>query len=312
MLLGEQCPLCDGAGSFPEDLCDLASEGQSSPSEIHPRIGAVRGGGRPFALKHMPGIPPNAAAAGFTGNHPKCPHCGGDARPAILMFGDGSWQDFDAQERRWTAWTMAVNQEMRKRKHAGRAPVRAVVLELGAGNIVPTVRHTSERQVLEWHMAGADAKLIRINPDLPLADHPNLKPGGKLDHLVASIMARGLSSLKMIQSAMLVTKPPDDAHHRVSRIECEEKGLEAKDLETQRDLTRIRSAFETQNDGKPTLAATEAYNVIFSDEEKSEYSRAEFVTDLRSLRKLAGRTDCSDLDELTWPEVQCFFETFSP
>lgn len=307
MLLNEQCPLCDGAGCFPQDCCEFA--GQSTVSEGKPRIGDVRGGGRPFLLRHMPGTPPDATAAGFVGNHPKCPQCGSDARPAILMFGDWSWQDFDAQERRWMAWTAAVTQEMCARKDAGQAPVRAVVLELGAGNNVPTVRHTSESQLLAWHKAGADVKLVRINPDLPLADHPNLKPNGKLNHLVISIMARGLSSLRMIQSAMLVTKPTGDPP-RLLGIESAEEEQLPEELANQRDWTQIRSAFETQNGGQQTLSATQVYNVAFSDKERSEYSLAEFATDLRSLRKLTGRTDCPGLDELTWAEVQHFFETF--
>ena len=57
-----------------------------------------------------------------------------------------------------------------------------------AGNRVPTVRHNAERELRAWHEAGADVRLIRINPELPFGDHPKLKPGGKLGALLISIL----------------------------------------------------------------------------------------------------------------------------
>ncbi len=66
---------------------------------------------------------------------PQCPDCGGLARPNILMFGDHGWLDARAQVQaaeygRWLA-------ESRRPK--------MVVVELGAGTAVPTVRDESER-----------------------------------------------------------------------------------------------------------------------------------------------------------------------
>ncbi len=57
-----------------------------------------------------------------------CPHCGGLARPNILMFGDSGWLEFreriqDAALRQWL-----------------RRVERPVVIELGAGTSIPTVR----------------------------------------------------------------------------------------------------------------------------------------------------------------------------
>jgi NAD-dependent SIR2 family protein deacetylase len=59
---------------------------------------------------------------------PVCPHCGGLARPNILMFGDSGWLEFreriqDAALRQWL-----------------RRVERPVVIELGAGTSIPTVR----------------------------------------------------------------------------------------------------------------------------------------------------------------------------
>ncbi|MCP3024299.1 SIR2 family NAD-dependent protein deacylase [Cupriavidus basilensis] len=65
---------------------------------------------------------------------PRCPHCGGLARPNILMFGDWKWVSryADRQEQALAAWLESVE--------------RLVVVELGAGRALPTVRCFSERQ----------------------------------------------------------------------------------------------------------------------------------------------------------------------
>ena len=80
---------------------------------------------------------------------PRCPNCGGLARPNILMFGDWNWleQRSGEQERRFAAWHESV--------------ARPVVIELGAGKAVATIRHLSE------HIG---YPLIRINlrdPEVP-------------------------------------------------------------------------------------------------------------------------------------------------
>jgi NAD-dependent SIR2 family protein deacetylase len=79
---------------------------------------------------------------------PRCPSCGGLARPNILMFGDGGWDDSRSftQERRLTAW-LEANHEL---------PL--AIVELGAGTAIPTVRAYSESAVREF-----DGRLIRIN-----------------------------------------------------------------------------------------------------------------------------------------------------
>ena len=94
---------------------------------------------------------------------PDCPRCGAVARPNVLMFGDWSWVSdrTGAQERRLQTWL-------------GTSFEHLVIIEMGAGTAVPSVRHTSE--------AVARAKggtLIRINPreyDVP-AGHVGLATG---------------------------------------------------------------------------------------------------------------------------------------
>ena len=78
---------------------------------------------------------------------PRCPRCGGLARPNVLMFGDWGWvgDRSAAQARRMEQWLATLE--------------RPVVVELGAGTAIPSVRHFSE-QVLR-RRGGA---LVRINP----------------------------------------------------------------------------------------------------------------------------------------------------
>jgi NAD-dependent SIR2 family protein deacetylase len=80
---------------------------------------------------------------------PHCPHCGGVARPNILMFGDFSWLGA-----RTAAQESAFDRFLAEHRHR-----RLVVVELGAGTAIPTIRSLSER--LGRLAAG---RLIRINP----------------------------------------------------------------------------------------------------------------------------------------------------
>jgi len=74
---------------------------------------------------------------------PKCPHCGELARPNILMFNDWSFlsKRTDLQQQRLTRWLQDVE--------------RLVIIELGAGTTIATVRRQGEAH---------GRPLIRINP----------------------------------------------------------------------------------------------------------------------------------------------------
>jgi NAD-dependent SIR2 family protein deacetylase len=80
---------------------------------------------------------------------PRCPRCGGPARPNILMFGDTGWDGriSDAQDDRFHAWLAGVPNRS-----------RLVVIEMGAGRAVATIRRFSESLV-----RGQSATLVRIN-----------------------------------------------------------------------------------------------------------------------------------------------------
>ncbi len=79
---------------------------------------------------------------------PRVPNSAAPARPNILMFGDSGWLSTrsDQQHRRENEWLNSLNG-------------KNVVIEMGAGTAVPSVRHYSEQFVKLF-----GATLIRINP----------------------------------------------------------------------------------------------------------------------------------------------------
>ena len=96
----------------------------------------------------------------LTNDLPVCPRCGAVARPNILMFYDGEWLPWRYVERRaeLDLWKAAQS--------------RGVVIEIGAGTAIPSVRAFSEHQ--GW-------PVIRINPtesNLDQAQGVSLPMGG--------------------------------------------------------------------------------------------------------------------------------------
>jgi NAD-dependent SIR2 family protein deacetylase len=80
---------------------------------------------------------------------PRCPECGGVARPNVLMFNDAVWlsRRTDQQEASLQRWSASVG--------------RPVVVEIGAGTALPTIRRFSERY---------GPRVIRINAREPQID----------------------------------------------------------------------------------------------------------------------------------------------
>lgn len=157
-----------------------------------PRVGQVNGDDRDpsFCLRHLPPPPESFPSAG-PGLYPVCPRCQGPARPAILMFGDSDWLDSAAQCRRYDAWQRAVEALAKER------PLKLVILEIGAGDNVPTVRRETEHL---FEDADLQTTLIRVNPEFPLAD------SDPLDHRNFSflpIMTTGLAAVDAINASIL-------------------------------------------------------------------------------------------------------------
>lgn len=110
---------------------------------------------------------------------PRCPHCGDLARPNVLMFGDWNWvpDRTDSQRRSESQWLTSI---------ADSRP-RIVVVEMGAGTAIPSVRHFSHHVSQKY-----GARIIRINPREPQV--PN--------SLDVGIFAGSLEALLSIDGAL--------------------------------------------------------------------------------------------------------------
>lgn len=124
------------------------------------------------ALWPASGLQPavDEARCELLGPLPACPHCGAVARPNILMFDDYGWVEERRalQAARCRGWLEQVR--------------RPVVIEIGAGLNIPTVRHFAHRVVLRH-----GGSLIRINPrEADPGSMPGIGiPAGALETLTA-------------------------------------------------------------------------------------------------------------------------------
>lgn len=87
------------------------------------------------------------ATCELIGELPKCLRCGGLARPNVLMFDDFDWvaDRSRTQAAALKGWLASIS--------------RPVVIEIGAGRAVPSVRRFSE-----WIGTEFEGRLVRINP----------------------------------------------------------------------------------------------------------------------------------------------------
>jgi len=90
---------------------------------------------------------------------PECPHCGSVARPNILMFGDWNFIERRAEEQ-----SMRLSEFLRKNEEK-----KMVIIEMGAGGAIPTVRHFGEHEAQKESVT-----LIRINPREAQVDGENI------------------------------------------------------------------------------------------------------------------------------------------
>lgn len=108
-----------------------------------------------------------------TSQLPCCPECNTIARPNILMFGDWSWS------------SVRTNLQMQRFENfiSENAKKRIVVIEMGAGTSIPTIRMITERIGSK-----KNATAIRINPREPEIKSPHI-----------SIVAGALKGLQNIE-----------------------------------------------------------------------------------------------------------------
>ncbi len=87
------------------------------------------------------------ATCTLRGDPPLCPRCGALARPNLLMFGDRDWIEArsKAQENALNAWLSRCE--------------RPVVVEIGAGTAIPSVRLFTHSVVLNH-----GGRVVRVNP----------------------------------------------------------------------------------------------------------------------------------------------------
>jgi hypothetical protein len=197
--------LCDPEAA--DDLHDDKSQPLMQDEAPKPHVGNVKGRRRIWTLRFMPEPDKSVPREeGFEKNHPRCRGCGGMARPAILMFGDMAWEDYEMQSDLWEDWIEAVRQVVQlgvqEPDTRETRSLRMAIFEVGAGDNVPTVRFTSETCCRAMIDAGADVKLIRVNPQLPLGDSVCFGPGGPLEDRLISILGTGLQTIRHIDRAM--------------------------------------------------------------------------------------------------------------
>ena len=113
------------------------------------------------------------------------------ARPNILMFGDWGWQSdrTDAQYRNFHKFRSNLSKACAQDANKD-SPCDLVVVEIGAGLAVPTVRIQSEELAASRQYKGV---LIRINPNEPQVPSPKKN---------ISLPMKGLEALKAIDKLL--------------------------------------------------------------------------------------------------------------
>jgi len=175
---------------------DYTTNGTSNAA----RVGQTH---QPFGHRKDPltKLPPPAehATVDFAagGNWPRCPHCGGPGRPAILMFADMAWVENEAQESRWEAWVGTVSATAKAMESTGRR-LRTAILEIGCGENVRTVRMMTEDTARHLAKYGAHVTVVRVNLDFPF---PDSQPESPRHHHI-SLLGGGLEAIRLIDAEL--------------------------------------------------------------------------------------------------------------
>jgi NAD-dependent SIR2 family protein deacetylase len=149
------------AGFAPDRVCEIHGS-------IH-HLQCVRPC-RPDVWENREEIPVDEATM-RAGHVPRCPGCGGVARPNILMFDDYRWVEerSNAQGERLDAFL------------AAHVTDPLVVVEMGAGTALPSIRSIGEQVAYR-----PGCLVVRINPREPAITRPHLAlPVGALEGLRA-------------------------------------------------------------------------------------------------------------------------------
>jgi len=163
-------------GAVAEGAAAEGAAAEGAAAEGAAAEGAVaEGGGLTEAVSENSPSSAAASAARFVGQFdvgdatppaPSCPHCGSAARPAVLLFGAdyASLYEASGQAEEWAAWKRRVLDAL-----AADRSKRLVVIEIGAGTAVPSVRDAGES--LLRRAGSRQCTLVRINPTPMLGDN---------------------------------------------------------------------------------------------------------------------------------------------
>ena len=131
----------------------------------------------------------------FSSNHPSCIECGKYARPHILMFSDTNFSYPDHRDRLYYHWRdLAMNLAQQRNK-------KIIILEIGCGIRVPTVRMQSENLFTEID----NAYLIRVNLDFPLLGKNTKEDVVDWEDRFLPIMANAEDALRLIDYYMSIS-----------------------------------------------------------------------------------------------------------
>ena len=175
-----------------------------------------------------------------SGKLPHCPECGGMARPNVMMFGDTAWVPDAVREQRerYADWLASVR---------GR---RVVILELGAGKAIPSIRRLGE------DLATRDvATLVRINPDATDADEP-----------AVPVRMTALEALRRIEAAS----------SEGFKERCRVAAVPVPDLRSREEISRRIDEHFKKNPG--AIASTQAWDHLELIKWRKTYSKAWQIT----------------------------------
>lgn len=124
-----------------------------------------------------------------------CPCCGGKGRPNVLMFHDRQWIANTKEENAYIVWESVMELMLQEDP-----TLNLVVLEIGCGMRVPSVRRETEMVVADVieGCGRPQATLIRVNPDFSKCDNPVILANDRF----LSIPSKGLEALEGIDAEL--------------------------------------------------------------------------------------------------------------
>ncbi|ETP37048.1 hypothetical protein F442_15098 [Phytophthora nicotianae P10297] len=124
-----------------------------------------------------------------------CPECGGKGRPNVLMFHDRQWIANKSEENGYIAWESVMELMLQEDP-----TLNLVVLEIGCGTRVPSVRRETEMVVADVieSCGRPQATLIRVNLDIPTCDNPLIVVNSGF----LPIQSKGLEALEGIDQEL--------------------------------------------------------------------------------------------------------------